>query len=286
MSTSVSPNQRLTEEGYWDGVHAAEDAAWSRTPTPARRLKRLLGPRLVASLRAYDNYLLWDVILPRHLEAFRGGRAVEIGSAPGDFVARLAERFGLAPHGIEYSAPGAELNRRLFAARGFDPGHVIEADFFDPALHERYRESFDVVLSRGFIEHFSDVEDVVEKHLGLLRPGGLLMVIIPNLRGVNLALSWLFHREVVAMHNLEIMVRDRFASLFAQTRLERRFCDYYGTFSFYLFNAREGSLMQRPLAACMKAQLPLNALFRAVLGDRGAESPWLSPNLLFLGIKR
>ena len=44
--------------------------------------------------------------------------------------------------------------------------------------------------------------------------------------------------------------------------------------------------MRLPLAAGMKAQVVLNALFRLLLKDRGAESPWLSPNLLFLGIKR
>ena len=30
----------------------------------------------------------------------------------------------------------------------------------------------------------------------------------------------------------------------------------------------------------------LNALFRGLLKDRGAESAWFSPNLLFVGIKR
>jgi len=283
----ATTDRRLTEVGYWDGVHAAEDMAWSRTGTPVKaRLKKLLGPRLLASMRAYDDYLLWDVIFPPELGPRAGQRVVEIGSAPGEFVARLHERFGLDPYGIEYSHPGADLNRRLFAAAGLDPAHVIEADFFAPEIQERYRESFDVVLSRGFVEHFSDVDEVVGKHLNLLKPGGLLVVLIPNLRGVNLALSWLFHREVVAMHNLDIMTRERFGSLFSGARVDRVFCDYVGTFNFCLFNARPDSLMRLPLAACMKAQPLLNALFRLLFKDKGVESPWLSPNLLFIGTKR
>ena len=285
MSAEPASERRLTDDGYWDGVHATEAQAWSGTRLRSR-LKARLGPRLRESMRAYEDYLLWDVILPPYLEGRRGQAAVEIGSAPGSFLTQLHERFGLVPYGIEYSPPGAELNRRLFASHGIDPGNVIEADFFDPGLHQRHRERFDVVLSRGFIEHFADPEGAVRKHLDLLRPGGLLMVSVPNLRGLNLALAWLLHREVVAMHNLEIMARPRFAALFPADLVEPLFCGYYGTFSFCLFNVRPGSLMRLPLAAGLKAQVALNALFRGLLKDRGAESAWFSPNLLFVGIKR
>lgn len=291
----MSTEARLTEVGYWDGVHAAEDRAWAGPAVPApevgpagwkARVRRWLGPRLLEAMGGYDDHLLWDVILPPHLAGRAGARAVEVGSAPGEFVTRLKDRFGLDPYGIEYSPRGAELNRRVFAAHGVDPGHVIEVDFFDPELQARHGESFDVVLSRGFIEHFTDVAGVVQRHLDLLRPGGLLVVVIPNLRGLNLALSWLFHREVVAMHNLEIMDRASFLALFDRRQVTPLFCDYFGTFSFYLFNAREGSPLRFLLALCMKVQPLLNAAFRMGLRGRRAESAWLSPSLVFVGVKR
>ena len=52
---------------------------------------------------------------------------------------------------------------------------------------------FDVVMSRGFIEHFDEPSSVVDRHLDLLKPGGLLVVSIPNLRGVNGLLTRFFH---------------------------------------------------------------------------------------------
>src|SRR5437899_107862 len=135
MSADPLSKHRLTDEVYWDGVHAVEEEAWTSAGTRVKaRLKTLLGPHLLESMRAYDDYLLWNVILPPHLEDRRGATAVEIGSAPGSFLAQLHDRFGLVPYGIEYSPPGAELNRRVFASHGIDPGHVIQADFFDPAL--------------------------------------------------------------------------------------------------------------------------------------------------------
>jgi 2-polyprenyl-3-methyl-5-hydroxy-6-metoxy-1,4-benzoquinol methylase len=70
-----------------------------------------------------------------------GAKVVEVGSAPGEHLVRLKQRFGLTP-----------------------------------------REAFDVVLSGGFIEHFTDVAAIVQKHLQLLKPGGRLVVMIPNLK--------------------------------------------------------------------------------------------------------
>lgn len=280
---------RLTEGRYWDAVHVAEGV--QRAPSPPRRglrgrLKTWLGPRWMAAASDYDQYRLWEVILPRYLEGMRGKTAVEVGSAPGEFLVRLHRRFGLVPHGIEYSEVGAELNRRVFSDAGVDPAGVIHADFFSPEVEARYKESFDVVLSRGFIEHFDDPREAVRRHLGLLRPGGILLVSVPNLRGVNFAASWLLDREVLRMHNVGIMDRDRYASLFPGDVVEPLLCTYYGTFSFRLYNARAGSWGRLPLEACMKAQVPLNMAFRVLLREGGLESRWCSPNLLFVGRKR
>jgi SAM-dependent methyltransferase len=283
--------QRLTDETYWHEVHLAERGAKHRGEAPAggglrRRIKRLLGARRLESFRSYEDFLLWDVILPRYLSGRRGGSVVEVGSAPGERLIQLNRRFGLTPYGIEYSPVGVALNREVFADHGIDPGNVIEADFLAPDVHERYREAFDVVVSNGFIEHFTDVGAIVERHLGLLKPGGRLVVVIPNLLGVNFLLTWLFRRDVLPMHNLDIMRRGTFAALFDDRKLERLFCGYYGTFSFYLFHTAPGSLMRIPLAVGMKAQPALNALFRAAFKDRGAESGWFSPSLLYVGAKR
>lgn len=291
---------RLTAKQYWDVLHGSDfpvskGAAPGVAPEGAKpisraglkaRGRRLLGARLREALRNYDDYLLWERILPRYLSRVAGSRAVEVGSAPGEFLARLHERFGLEPYGIEYSPVGAERNRQVFAAHGIAPDRVIQADFFAPEIDERYHEAFDIVVSRGFIEHFRDVEDVVARHLALLRPGGLLIVLVPNLKGVNRLLSWFFDRRVLAMHNLEIMRRDRYARLFPEPSVRRLFCDYYGVFNLCLFSIRPGSPMRPLLLLGMKLQLALNALFRLVLREGRAESRWFSPNLLFVGVKR
>jgi 2-polyprenyl-3-methyl-5-hydroxy-6-metoxy-1,4-benzoquinol methylase len=283
--------QSLTRREHWDAVHSSEgvDVARPREDVkpawPRRSLKRFVGSRLLSYMASYDEHQLWSVLCGRYMPA-PGATVVEIGSAPGEHLAKLSQAFGLVPYGIEYSSSGVEVNRAVFSAHGLDPTNVIEADFFSDECLLRCGERFDVVVSRGFIEHFEEPSRVVDRHLDLLKPGGLLIVTIPNLRGINRVLTRLFHKELLPMHNLGIMSKTHFLQLFDTTKVRPLTCGYIGTFSFYLFNVKAGSRLAPLLRVCMRAQAMLNVLFRLCLGDRGAENRFTSPQLVFAGIKR
>ena len=161
-----------------------------------------------------------------------GLKVLEVGSAPGEHLVRLNKQYGFIPYGIEYSESGNELNREIFASNNIDPDNVIYADFFSDEVHERYKGAFDIVISRGFIEHFTDVRSVIEKHNNLLAEGGYLLIIsIPNLNGVNYALGRFFHKELIPLHNLSIMRKQEFIELFDNQGLSTLFCDLLGTFN-------------------------------------------------------
>jgi 2-polyprenyl-3-methyl-5-hydroxy-6-metoxy-1,4-benzoquinol methylase len=249
-------------------------------------LKKLLGPNIRERMSAYDDYLLWNVILPKTLPNIAGARFVEIGSAPGDYSVQFSKRHGCIPYGVEYSQSGAELNRQVFKENGFNPDNVIHADFFSDNLGAQYHEKFDGVISRGFIEHFDDVESVIDRHMGLLKPGGHLIISIPNLWGINYVLAGLFDGEAIPRHNTTIMRKSVYQRLFDRSDLQTLLCDYYGTFSFYLFTAGENSHTQEELLKiCHRFQPFLNLAFRTVFGDRGAENGWFSPFLIYIGRK-
>jgi len=162
---------------------------------------------------------------------------------------------------------------------------VIHTDFFSDEFRESHKERFDVVISRGFIEHFTDVEPVIDRHLDLLAPGGYLLVSIPNLRGFNYPVARLLHKEVIPLHNLSIMQKPAYTKLFNRPDLQSMFCDYYGTFSFYLFTSGSSQLVQYGLKLGHRFQPLLNLAFRTFLGDRGAETGAFSPYLLYIGRK-
>jgi SAM-dependent methyltransferase len=233
----------------------------------------------------YSSYLLWDVIFPNHLRLSPGAKIVEIGSAPGEFLVRFSRKYQCIPYGVEYSQTGVEVNRATFVRHGFDPQNVIHTDFFDDGFRERYLGQFDIVCSRGFIEHFADPQPVIDRHIDLLKPGGYLLVDIPNLRGLNKPLAWFFDKGAIPRHNLDIMRTEQFRKLFNRADLEQIVFGHYGVFSFYLFTGDDSKLSRYALKACHRIQPLLNLCFRSALGNRRAESRAFSPFLQYIGRK-
>ena len=284
----------LTTVQYWDAQYVsgvrrpAAAHQESRAPRGVWRLWPLSPLRrwVLPYLRPYYETVLWDHFYPRFLSRAAGLKAVEVGSAPGTFLVDLARRFSVDPYGIEYAPAGVAMNREVFRQHGVPADHLIDEDFFSDRLHARYRESFDIVVSRGFIEHFDDPRDAVERHLNLLKPGGTLIVEIPNLRGLNYAIQRLLDRRLLEVHNLSIMDRRVFRALFDDARLEQRFCDYLGGFTFNLFNVNTRPRRLALLRACHWAQLPLNVVFHLALRGRLGAHRWTSPSLAYVGVKR
>jgi len=282
--------KRLTDRQYWEGVSEA-DASDDASARPQSRIKllakRAIGKRLFDLISPYDAYLLWRVVFPRYLPASCEGLSVlEIGSAPGDFLVRFARAFGATPYGVEYTRHGAERNRACFSRNGIDPENVIETDFFSREFLNSHRDRFDIVISRGFIEHFEDAKEVVSRHVEVLRPGGLLFIQIPSLRGVYYPWTRLFNPGLLPVHNLEIMELKAFCRSFEGLPLETLRCSHFGTFSFWMFTApSEARFLNSVVRGLTVLQRGLNLVFRLLFAGRGFESPMFSPNLLYIGRK-
>lgn len=290
---------KLTEKHHWDSVHEVERVLLDSAATKRgsdngqtslkRRVKRkmneLIGSSVFTRMSDYGDYLLWEVIFTRYLRDLKGAQVLEIGSAPGEFLVQFSKKYECIVYGADYSEVGVDVNRKLFSSHGIDPDNVIHADVFSDQFHEQYRGSFKTVISRGFIEHFTDVENAIEKHMNLLAEDGYLIVSIPNLRGINYFLTRIFNKELIPLHNLDIMRQEVFSTLFDRDDLDRLFCDYYGTFNFTLFYAKNDSLRQFVLNFLHKLQPLLNLIFRLILRDRGMETKFVSPALLFIGKK-
>ena len=277
---------RLTQKEYWDSIHKAKVAKRKRYSVKGNI--RILTTRLVENklARSYADYLLWDVIYEKYMPKTKGVKVLEVGSAPGKNLIRLNQRFGFIPYGVEYSDKGVELNRKIFIAHNINPDHVIHADFLSNDFQKQYSRYFDIVLSAGFIEHFEDVRDIIEKHINLLTEDGYLIVSIPNLRGANYVWQWILNRELLSMHNVNIMQKREFSQIFDKVCLSTLFCDYYGTFNFGLFITKGNSPLRFVLTSCKILQLILNMVFRLLFRNGGAESRLFSPYLLFIGVKK
>lgn len=154
------------------------------------------------------------------------GSVLEIGCAPGKWLAYLAERRGLAPAGIEYSPEGLRATRRNFELLGLTGAELIEADFFALAPEPR----FDAVASYGLIEHFDDPAAVLDRHVAWLKPGGRLVIGVPNFRGVHGALQKRLDPKILALHNLDVMRPAFFARWAGERGLAVERLWYFGGF--------------------------------------------------------
>lgn len=171
---------RKTEQAHWD-------AAW-QLPIKARLPSRLnVGVLNVTRL------------LKRHVRP--GSRYIEIGCAPGKMVAWVASVLKAEAAGLDYSESGIAKCRKLFDALGLKV-NLYHDDFFN---HHLKPASFDVVTSFGVIEHFDDARPVVQRHLDLVKPGGVALIAIPNYGGLYGLLQRWCDAPNLGLHNLEIM---------------------------------------------------------------------------------
>lgn len=109
------------------------------------------------------------------LELIGSDRVVlDVGCASG-YLAEALGKNGCRVSGVEYDPADAEK------AKPFLDGLVI-ADLNDVALADQFPpESFDVVVFGDVLEHLLDPAGVLQSGVKLLRPGGSIVISIPNI---------------------------------------------------------------------------------------------------------
>lgn len=267
----------LSDNNYWNDLYKG-----FRLSAFINKITSFLSS--VPFLQNYSYFFLWKVIFPKYLHQNPSLSIMEVGSAPGYNLIDFHKKFGYLPFGVEYTTSGAGINRKLFRSNNINPENVILNDFLSEDFLNEFSNRFDIVSSFGFIEHFDHPEMIIQNHLRLLKPGGILVIQIPNLSGMNNKFSYFFNKEILAIHNLHIMNKECFVSLFDTATADPLFCGYYGTFNFGLYNAK-GWWKYVLLKLCNIFQLLLNIFFRIFLGRKGYENKNISPYLLFIGRK-
>lgn len=160
--------------------------------------------------RYWENYRFTPIsdhpVYKKYVRTRKGGSFIEIGGFPGlnagYFYRHVCRDVTLLDFYVD-----TDIIHKVERQNGIPEGTIktIEADFFTFRSDRRY----DIVFSLGFIEHFRDTEDVIARHAALLNKDGQLLIILPNLRGINGAVQYLFDRENLRIHNLQSMIPRR-----------------------------------------------------------------------------
>lgn len=110
-----------------------------------------------------------------------GARILEVGSGCGMLVVRGRTAHGLDIRGIEPSM--GEYSSTLEVCRRLIGHYGLPADVIRDATGEAIPfpdDSFDLVYSSNVLEHVGNPEAVLDEALRVLKPGGLLLVVVPN----------------------------------------------------------------------------------------------------------
>lgn len=232
--------EKLSEKTFWDGY-------WDKEKKTGDPTDYLFNELLI-------NYLPY------------GGTYLEIGCTPGTTLVNFYKTFGYSVTGMDYSQ--VDTVRRTLQRYDVRTGKVIESDFTTTPVFDQ----FDVVASFGFVEHFENYAEIVCKQAEFVKPGGYLVVEIPNLRYFNWLLYRIFDRDLLDIHNLKIMSPSALSMPIQSTgEYTIRFCNYYFT-NLLFFNANNPVIARYPLIK--RTVFVLRKLMRAMRIDN-------LPNKLF-----
>ena len=135
-------------------------------------------------------------------EIFGGRRTensqlLEIGCGNSALLPYFSQQFGFCVSGLDYSPSGCHAANRMLERENV-PGKIYLGDLAQPP--EELLGSFDVTFSAGVVEHFNDTAQCLYRCSRFLKPGGMLVTIIPNLKGLVGTLQKILNRTVYDIH--------------------------------------------------------------------------------------
>ena len=130
-----------------------------------------------------DNHYL-SPFIEQFIPFNEHGKAIEIGCYPCRYLSFIGNK-GYEINGIDLNPDTPQLFEIIKEA-GYRVGKVITQDF--TKINEK--EKYDIVCSFGFVEHFTNLDEIILKHANIVAPNGYLIIETPNFNGWG---QYLFH---------------------------------------------------------------------------------------------
>ncbi len=172
-------NKELTDIAFWKKY-------WSSKPH-VQKISRIF---------SFNN------IFEKYLKNKNYKNMIEIGGFPGNYAIYFSKYFGYKSTILDFVVDRGIIGKNV-EVNGLPCGNIdiSETDFFKYKTSKKY----DLVFSLGFIEHFNDTNDVINKHWQLVSQGGSMIIGLPNFLGLNGAYQILFDPDNIKTHNLNSM---------------------------------------------------------------------------------
>ena len=205
--------------------------------------------------------------IAEHIPAVnRHATCIEIGCFPGRYLAVMGE-LGYELHGIDLTPRIDPDLRNWLNVCNYKVGEILNLGIENLKLDQKH----DVVCSFGFIEHFTNWESIIQKHLLLVADAGYLVITTPNFRGlVQRTFHQLVDEENLRRHVLESMHPEKWVSLAKSLGFETIFAGHFGDFDFWVDN-QERSKLQKLI---LKGINSTSQIFRKMPSNNAMYSPY------------
>lgn len=196
--------------------------------------------------------------------------AIHLGGYPGHYSIFLKKYHQIQSAFLDYYIHENAL-KSFLKENGLDPSaiYVIKADLFKHIPRQQY----DLVYSIGLVEHFTDTQEAIARHLSYLNPGGTLLIIIPNFRGLNGRLQQKYDPENYSRHNINCMSTGKLHHICRDLGLEHIRSYHYGKFSAWLENYHD--LPGKARTAFKLSRLTGTVLTKLIPFDSRLLSPYI-----------
>jgi 2-polyprenyl-3-methyl-5-hydroxy-6-metoxy-1,4-benzoquinol methylase len=188
--TSQTPKY-LTTEAYWSSM-------WRRSSSLAAQLWRY--DPAVADLASLINSVIAKLLTTRPKL-----RVLEVGCANSLWLPYLAQDDRISVYGLDYSRVGCSQAKQQLYDHGVT-GDIICCDFFEFA--DNCPPFFDLIISFGFIEHFSEPNTAIQRMKHMLTPNGAVLATVPNIKGIYGTIQECIGKNIleehIAMDNQEL----------------------------------------------------------------------------------
>lgn len=180
--------------------------------------------------------------LNKYLDIDPNKTCIEIGAFPGGNLGYLAKTFHFKPTALDF-VDNIDFIRKNMEYNNINECEIISEDFLKWESEMKY----DVVCSHGFIEHFVNYEEVLQKHIDILENNGTLIITVPYLDYFQLWVRQILYterkyKETMAVHNKEVMNIDILKEIiFKRNKLSKQFVGFVRGMEIW-FPANEGTI--------------------------------------------
>ena len=177
---------------------------------------------IVKVCSAYDSF--WETLLSPNAT---NKTLIEIGGYPGRYLAYLGYKYRIKPTCFDYNSD-TKVVSETFHSLGIKDYEIIQQDFTSYKVTSQY----DYVISNGFIEHFKDFNSIMDQHVKFLKPGGKLLIMVPNKRYLRKIYGYLCDYQNLKIHNLKCMSKKVFRQFATRNNLNVERLEYFSGFPF------------------------------------------------------